>query len=584
MATLRQHRGSDAAQRDREAVQVRLRGLLGKALARSCSERLKKIDYRQLADPFRFRNEADNAWRCEFWGKVVRSAILTNCHEGDRELAGMIEAAVRDILSTQTPDGCVSSYPAEKQLGGWDVWGRKYVLLALLRYYDLVAPEEAVRNCCVGMLDHLMTQLGPGKRNILECGCHGGLAASSILGAVVGVYRITGEERFLDFARCIVRTGCSQAGDIFAAARAGTPPKELGNGKAYEMTSCFQGLAELYRFDPRPEYREACEKYFAAVRDREIFITGVGGGKDLYGEYWDDGARQQTASGYSGGLGETCVTTTWLHYCERIAELTDFPSPMEEAERALYNGILGAMAPDGTHWTHCNPTPLTGGGCKLAAPDQIERGFGTPFGGHDCCRAQGPEALALAPRLAVTRVGDAVSLNFFEPLTARIPGVAEIEITGNYPLEPKAEIRVAAERPFELRIRIPSFLRRVTLNGLPQQVEPGTFLQIVRAWKREERLTLEFDLSVRETPSPDGRYRAFLRGPLVLAEDSRGDVPGALCRAECNGRELIDYISAGNGMCKENTLQVWFPAEDRGEKKSGDRGQRREAGCAAPRP
>jgi len=567
--TLPRHCGDpDAPSRDRDAVRVRLRGLLGKALERSCSERLKKVDYRQLTEPFRLRNESDNAWRCEFWGKVVRSAILTNYSLRDPELAGMIEATVRDMIATQTPDGCISSYPAEKQLDGWDVWGRKYVLLALLRYHDLVAPEEAVRNCCAGVLDHLMTQVGPRGRSILECGCHGGLAAASILGAVVGVYRITREERFLDLARYIVRTGCSRTGDIFAAARAGTPPKELGNGKAYEMTSCFQGLAELYRFDPQPEYRETCEAYFAALRDREIFVTGVGGGKDCYGEFWDDGALQQTAPGYPGGLGETCVTTTWLHYCERIAELNGSASPMEEAERALCNGILGAMAPDGSRWTHCNPTPLTGGGCKLAAPDQIERCFGTPFGGHDCCRAQGPEALALAPRLAVTRSGDAVCLNYFEPLTARIPGVAEIEIGGSYPLGPEAEIRIAAERPFELRIRIPRFIRRVTLNDLPQQIEQGSYLKITRAWHADDRLKLEFDFSVREIPSPDGRFRAFLRGPLVLAEDSRGDAPGALCRAECGGSKLFDYISAGNGMCKENTLRVWFPAAERRETKS----------------
>ena len=542
-------------------MQVRLSGLLGQAVARSCTERLKKVDYHQLTEPFRLRNEADNAWRCEFWGKLVRSAILTNCHERDPELAGMIETTVREMLATRTPDGCISSYPAEKQLGGWDVWGRKYVLLALLRYHALVAPDEAVRDCCIDVLDHLRTQLEAANRSILDCGEHGGLAAASILGAVVGVYRLSSEPRFLDFARGIVATGCSRQGDIFAAARTGKVPRELGNGKAYEMTSCFQGLAELYAYDPKPEYREACIKYFEAVRDREIFITGVGGGKDRHGEYWDDGAWKQTAADYPGGLGETCITTTWLHYCEKIAVLTGDISPLEEAERSLYNGILGAMAPDGSRWVHVNPTPLTGGGWKKTAPDQIGTAFGTPFGGHDCCRAQGPEGLALAPKLAVMSSGDAVYLNFLEPLTARIPGVADIEITGNYPLEPVAGIRITAERPFPLRVRIPRFTRRATLNGVPQPIEQGTYLQIVRAWNAGDLLKLEFDFTPREVLSPDGGCVAFLRGPLVLAADSRGDVPHARCRAVCRGRTMIDYITSGDAMGKDNTIQVWFPAE-----------------------
>ena len=49
---------------------------MGKALRLTTDNRLKKVDYRKLVDPFRFRNEKDNLWRCEFWGKIVRSAIL----------------------------------------------------------------------------------------------------------------------------------------------------------------------------------------------------------------------------------------------------------------------------------------------------------------------------------------------------------------------------------------------------------------------------------------------------------------------------------------------------------------------------
>ena len=70
---------------------------------------------------------------------------------------------------------------------------------------------------------------------------------------------------------------------------------------------------------------------------------------------------------------------------------------------------------------------------------------------------------------------------------------------------------------------------------------------------------MSFDLTVRETLSADGQFRAFLRGPLVLALDSRSDVPHALCHEECAGLRLIDYITAGDEMSEANTLQVWFP-------------------------
>ena len=56
-----------------EPETVKLHGPLGSMLDRVVENRLVKIDYGQLAAPFRLRNETDNKWRCEFWGKVVRS-------------------------------------------------------------------------------------------------------------------------------------------------------------------------------------------------------------------------------------------------------------------------------------------------------------------------------------------------------------------------------------------------------------------------------------------------------------------------------------------------------------------------------
>ena len=98
---------------------IRQSGPLGKMLDLSIANRLKKVDYVHLVDPFRFRYETDNAWRCEFWGKVLRSAILSWCGNRDPELLQIIKSTVNDMLSTQTPDGCISSYPAEKQTSGW---------------------------------------------------------------------------------------------------------------------------------------------------------------------------------------------------------------------------------------------------------------------------------------------------------------------------------------------------------------------------------------------------------------------------------------------------------------------------------
>lgn len=560
---------------------VSLRGRLGKALEKSVNHRLKKVNYDHLVAPFRDRNERDGRWRCEFWGKIVRSAIRSWHAVPAPGLEQLIRKTVHDLCATQTPDGCISSYPAELQTKDWDIWGRKYALLGLCRYYREIERSEEVRHAVARCLDHLMTQVGPEAQRIVDCGHHTGLAASSLLGAVVAAARVTGEKRFLDYAKWIAAQGGSTEGDIFALARRGTAPAELGNGKAYEMTSCFEGLLELYRETGDPEQLDAVMKYFRAVRDRELFITGAGGLKDMWGEFWYEGRRNQTRSD-AGSLGETCVTTTCIRFFGQILRLTGELSAADEMERALYNGILGAMVPDGSWWLHANPTPLAGSSFKKRAGDQI------PGYGEDCCVAQGPEALATAACYAVMRTEEGPAVLFYEACEAKIPladgSEAALSITGNYPDGATAAITVSlsAPRRFRLKLRVPAWSTRTRIRVAGEEIpaRPGTFAEIDRLWRTGDRVELEFDLRFRAVPAPDGgALLAAMRGPVLFARDSRlgeldtpvspeeienaQEIPAEpefarLCRLP-DGSKLCDYASAGNRFTPENTLRVWLP-------------------------
>ena len=62
-----------------------------------------------------FGMKNDGAWRGEFWGKIVRSAILAYCGNGDQELLKTIRCTVADMLSTQTDDGCISTSSTNAQ-------------------------------------------------------------------------------------------------------------------------------------------------------------------------------------------------------------------------------------------------------------------------------------------------------------------------------------------------------------------------------------------------------------------------------------------------------------------------------------
>ncbi len=564
-----------------EAQAIRLKGPMGNAIGKTIQNRLKKVDYAHLVDVFRLRKESDFLWRCEFWGKIVRSAIYAWRASGDEALLKIIKYTVSDMLTTQTPDGCISSYPEALQLRGWDIWGRKYVLLGLTRYYREIEADEHVARACEGIVNHLMLQIPIGGKPITEYGEHEGLAATSILGAIVKTFRITKDPRHLEYARWIASCGGSRKHNIYQAALAGVPPAEIGNGKAYEMMSCFEGLAELYTLDRNPESLQIVERFWELVRNQEIFITGVAGLKDAGGEYFFYGAMRQTHDD-SGKLGETCVTTTWVRFCTAILMLTGRADVADELERVLYNGVLGAMSPDGARWMHANPTPLAGACQKRAADDQIN-GFG-----EDCCLAQGPEAVVSAPLTAILRDRTGFVVEGYEDLEADLilpSGLkAGLKISGGYPRSGTVRIELVLDQSesLSLSLRIPGWCGNralLRINGETQPISSGRYARLNRVWNSGDQIEVQMDLALRVIDSPDLSRIALMSGPLVLAQDSRlspvnvpvptdlesQDLPSAeipdnvyVVKALSDGSRLCDYASSGNLFACDNPLSVWL--------------------------
>ena len=88
-------------------------------------------------------DDADHGWRCEYWGKMMRGAVFTYEVTGSEPLYRAMERTVRDLLTAQDGDGRFSSYSREVEFHGWDLWGRKYILLGL-EYFLEICRDEAL--------------------------------------------------------------------------------------------------------------------------------------------------------------------------------------------------------------------------------------------------------------------------------------------------------------------------------------------------------------------------------------------------------------------------------------------------------
>ena len=488
-----------------------------------------------------FRNGRSQFALGEMWGKAVRSGCMFYRYTADPELKEILSQTVKDLLSTVRPNGSISCVPPEKQPDGpgGDLWERKYVLLGLDRYYDLVEADPVVLRAMTDQADCIIEQVGePPKVPITSLGWSPNhIESSTLLEPFMRLYNRTGEKRYLDFARYIVSTGGSEGYDIFRQAYDNVPPHEMGGPypKAYEMMSMFEGAVEYYRVTGDEYVRRSFMNLYDNIRRNEITIVGNGGGDQPYhpavmGEGWDHTAVEQTNPDITRMM-ETCVGVTWMKFCSQILRLTGDPSAVDEIEKYIYNGLLGAMKPSGDGFSYVN----------LFNGEKVTNyGWGTTFGSLPvtCCNLNGPMGLAYIPFVAVMESDRGPVVNLYNAARAELStpqgDSLSLRIETDFPLSDRVLVRVDphAASLFTLSLRIPSWSERtvVKVNGKKvRSVEPGAYLSLERTWEPGDRVELAFDMRCRLLDAPRGSnragdsFQALVWGPIVLARDENID-------------------------------------------------------------
>lgn len=500
---------------------IKIEGYLGDKINLVIGQRIKNQDVDYLVEPFRHKNET-HLWQTEFWGKWIQSAIAAYDYNRDPEMLLIIHKAITELLATQMPSGYIGNYSDSAQLQQWDIWGRKYTLLGLIAYYDLTGDKAALKGSC-RLADNLMSQIGPGKVNIVKTGNYRGMPSSSILEPIVLLYRRTGDKRYLDFAKYIVEKWESADGPrLIGSALAGTPvserfphPKEwwsYENGqKAYEMMSCYEGLLELYRIIGDKTYLKAVELAVKNIIESEINIAGSGTAFECFYK----GAKYQTEPTYH--TMETCVTMTWMKLCFNLLRLTENPFYADQIEKSMYNALMASLKGDGSQIAKYSPL----GGIRHAGEEQC--------GMHiNCCNANGPRAFMMLPRFAVMGAQNEIFINLYGQNESVIPinekNKIAIDQISDYPVSGKIQININPEKPesFTIAFRIPQWSENtvMTINGTAVSgINAGEYKKITRVWNKTDRVILEMDLSGK-LMTLNG-YQAILRGPVVLARDTR---------------------------------------------------------------
>jgi uncharacterized protein len=491
---------------------VHLTGWLGDRIEANETNRLAIVDVNPLLEGFRKR-PSRQTYDGEHVGKWLHAATLAWVNTGDPALRRKLDYTASELIKCQEADGYLGTYLDKDRWTEWDVWSHKYNLLGLITYIRYTGNMEPLA-ACRRMGDLLCNTFGdePGKRDIIKAGYHVGLAPTSVLEPMVLLYRLTGEPRYLEFCKYILRAWEQPDGPkIISTLLTLKRVDKVGNGKAYEMLSCLNGALEYYRTVGDAKILEACLNAWQDIVEHRLYITGAASYNEVFHGDFD---LPNVAD-----VGETCVTVTWIQLNAQLLRLTGEARFAEQLEHVVLNQLFGAETCDGSAWGYY--VQMEG-----------KKPFTSKMMNGNCCLSSGPRGIALIPTFAICADDAGLVVNLYDAGTAKLKLKDETPVTlvteTRYPAEEQIRITVglAGEKEFALKLRMPAWCRAtsVQLKGQPLDLTPGPdgYVAIKRAWMDGDQVELRFKLEPQVVVG-DHKNKgkaAVLYGPLVLAAEA----------------------------------------------------------------
>lgn len=512
----------------------------------------------------------ESRWKGEFWGKMMRGACFVYSYTRNQELYRLLDETVQDIMKMQEASGRISSYSKEKEFDGWDLWCRKYVLLGMQYFLEICtedAKKEAILESMKKQMDYIMAGIGDGEgqKPINKATRNWrGLNSSSLLEPVVRLYTLTEDERYLDFATYIVKSGGTDCTDIFELAyENGLYPYQYASTKAYEMISCFEGLLEYYRVTGIEKYKIAVINFANRLLESDFTVIGSSG---CYHEQFDHSTVRQANPNNNIIKQETCVTVTVMKFLYQLNLLTGDPRYADAYEISLYNAYLGAINTEKVidsllmknypDWImepvpFDSYSPLTAG-IRGNGVGGLQRMADNHY--YGCCACIGSAGIGLAPKVQLMTAKDGLVMNLYfnGTVQSETPKGQSITIKTqtDYPADGRIvmTMSLAEAEDFCFRVRIPAWSRKtaVWVNGEIVSAESG-YLSLDRTWQEGDTVELELDLRTEaiypisyggqvimlmgkagfmvptyDKEDPMAKHHiALRRGPIMLAQENR---------------------------------------------------------------
>ncbi len=482
-----------------------------------------------------------------FWdsdvAKWIEAASYSLATNPDPELDELLDEVIGKIAGAQQPDGYLNVYftvvePEKrwKNLGMWhELYCAGHLIEAAVAHYEVTGKRQLLDVLC-RYADYIASVFGPGPDQR-----YGAPGHEEIELALVKLYRVTGNRRYLDLSKFFIDQRGQQPSvfqrelehlspedarinrhffekeDRFDTSycQDHLPVREQNEvvGHAVRAMYLYCGMADVAVETEDEELLAACRRLWDNVCRRRMYVTG-GIGPSRYNEGFTKDYDLPNETAYA----ETCAAIGLIFWNQRMLHIDAEARYADVVERALYNGALSGISLDGEKFFYENP---------LASSGDHHR---QDWFGCACC----PPNIA---RLIASLGGYIYSENATDAyIHLYISGQGELSIgktqvnisqQSNYPWDGDIEIRVDPIQPMEfgLNLRVPGWCRhaRLWVNGEKLDISPllrRGYARIYRIWQAGDVVRLDLAMPIERVEAHPNVSQAagcvaLQRGPIV---------------------------------------------------------------------
>lgn len=440
----------------------------------------------------------DSAWiggSCEGWERVpywLDGFIPLSHLLQDEEMIAVANRYVYSIVERQQEDGWICPCTAEKR-STYDAWAVLLIGKVLALHCEFVH-DEAVETALYRTMKNLHDLLEKGEIKLFDWGKFRWYEGFVPL---IYLYERKPEDWMISLGKLLREQGA----DYPSFRETWKRPMNEWTFHTHIVNLCM-----MFKYEAvccalfGEEYRGAAEELWKVLEKYNGTAAGIFTGDECLSGL---GNQQGT---------ELCAVVELMYACEWIYAVTGHSLWAERLEKLAFNALPATFTDD--MWAHQYVQQVNQVACQQFPGRSFFRtnnseahlfGLEPNFG---CCTANMHQAWPklLLHTLQRTEKGALVAHLLPVSVETTIKGKpVRIAVNSEYPFRMKASITVeAAEKvSFELKIRIPSWAKKVCLNGKPvRPVKGHTVIQ--KAWQGSETLELTMETEPRMISRPSG--------------------------------------------------------------------------------